>query len=292
MIIFQISLKANIPIYKICNLSGLILYKTSKYPSIRKICKHLNGDYILADPLRTTNNEILVVKDENKPVLRDWMRRHRKTEYFYKKIYALLKINCYPKEYKLIYKLLELDAKFIRFYLNCKRSRLYKYMKHIPECFYFLPAKLRNDKQFIIGALDKYINIGEFLSAKSLKDVIIATKLLNISLVNINNLILVYSITPKFIEWCESFCEAIFCYIEPEYLFRLTTVDNGIKAISDILIRTNDNVLTQFYKFDMRATLGTNIREILKNNPDDDWLFDYAPRHIRASFSNRSVHPF
>ena len=49
MFIFKYRLK---PIYKICSLSGLVLYTTSKYKSafnINKICKRLKGDYIFAN---------------------------------------------------------------------------------------------------------------------------------------------------------------------------------------------------------------------------------------------------
>ena len=284
MFIFQFSLKADNPVYKICNLSGLILYRTSKRPSICKICKRLNGDYILS---HTNKDEILVVKDENKPRLRDLMSRYRRTDYFYKKIYAILKINCYATDYKLIYKLLHLDARFIRFYLDCKLARMYKYLKATPECYQYLPAKLKNDKKYITSLFDKYINIGPYLSSKLLKDINIATKILDRDLSNINYLINVYDITIEFITWCKSIYPRIFCYIEPEYLFGLTQSQNGILYITRILVESSNDVLIRFYKYDMRATMGANIREILKNNPNDEWLRDYAPRHIRDVFSPR-----
>lgn len=283
MIIFQFSLKPVRPVYKICNLSGLVLYQTSKCPSVRKICKRLGGDYIIVSPsnmIVSNVNEILVVKDENKKELMNIMSRYRRTDYFYKKICSILKIYCYFKEYDLIYKLIELDARFIKFYLDCKKKRLYRYIYRNTECYKYLPAKIRNNKKFIITLLDKTINITPYLASKYLKDIDIATSSLIAKSSNINYLILLYDITPEFIDWCETIYPPIFSYVKSEYLFRLTQLPNGIYAIPLILFRCSDYLTINFFKFDMRATMGVNIREILKNNPNIPWLHQYKPRQL------------
>jgi hypothetical protein len=276
MIIFQISLKSERSIYKICSLSGLILYQTSKYPSIRKICKRLGDDYIIVPTSHIDNigdvNEILVVKDDNKKILLDIMSRYRRTDYFYKKICSILKIYCYKNEYELIYKLIQLDARFIKFYLGCTPVRLHKYISYNTECYKYLPIKIRNNKQFIITVLGENINITPYLISKYLKDIDIANQVLINNPSNINYLILVYDITPLFINWCESIHSSIFSYVKVDYLFRLTQSPNGIYAIPLILFRCSEYLTIQFFKFDMRATVGVNIREILKNNPDAKWL--------------------
>ena len=90
-------------------------------------------------------------------------------------------------------------------------------------------------------------------------------------------IILLYNITPEFIYWCETIYPPIFSDVKSEDLFRLTQLPNGIYAIPIILFRCSEYLTINFFKFDMRATMGVNIREILKNNP---WLHQYKPRQL------------
>ena len=287
MFIFKYRLTQTLkPIYKICNLSGLVLYTTSKYKSafnINKICKRLKGDYIFANINNVKYNEILVVKDENKPKLLDLINRYRITSYFYKKVCAILKIYCYPTDYVLIYKLVQLDAQFIKFYLNIKPSRLYKCICYNNECYKFLPAKMKNNKTLINELLDRSIDIGPYLSIKLLKDTTIAMQILMINSSNINYLILAHDITSEFITLCESVYPFVFNRIKSEYLFRLTNLPNGINNILQILSIAPEQLVFDFFKFDLHATRGNNIRSVLSNKKYA-YLIQYAPE-----FSNYSV---
>lgn len=277
MFIFSLSLRTIKPVYKVCNLSGYILYTTTKYQNvtnIHKICKRLKGDYIFANQGIISDNEVLVVKDENRQELRDLISRYRITSYFYKKVCVILNIYCYPTDYVLIYKLIQLDAQFIRFYSTIKSCKLYKCIRYNTECYRYLPAKMRHNKKLIMKLLDKNIDISKFISYTDLKDMDIAIKILKINPSNINYLILAHCITPEFINICESIYPCIFNRIKSEYLFRLTNLPNSTDNISLILSRAPDKLVLDFLKFDSRVTMGVNIRNILKKY---EYLIQYAP---------------
>ena len=278
MFIFRLSLRIIKPVYKICNLSGHILYRTTKITkitNINKVCKILKGDYIFANQGIINDNEILVVKDENKQELRDLISRYRITSYFYKKVCVILKIYCYPTDYVLIYKLVQLDAQFIRFYSTIKSCKLHKCIRYNTECYRYLPAKMRHDKKLIMTLLDKNIDIGQFIGNKELKDIEIAIKTLKINQSNINYLILAHCITPEFINICESIYPYIFNRIKSEYLFRLTNLPNSTDNIARILFRAPDQLVFDFFEFDSCVTMGENIRNILKKY---EYFIQYAPQ--------------